>query len=101
MKRKIVETLEGRKDQMISALWSNSNYDDDKGTRQKAIEEIEANFQSAISQIISNETSAEEEIDESNPFFIAAKKSQQKLFEQVGITSQEDTTVKEIIDYHK
>jgi hypothetical protein len=101
MKRKVVETLEGRKDQMISALWSNSNYDDDKGTRQKAIEEIEANFQSAISQIISNETSAEEEIDESNPFFVAAKKSQQKLFEQVGILDKENSTVQEIIDYHK
>lgn len=101
MKRTIVETIEGRKDQMIAALWSNSNYDDDKGTRQKAIEEIEANFQSAVMQVFSGQTSQEEEIDEENPFFIAAKKSQKKLFEQVGITDEENATVKEIIDYHK
>lgn len=100
MKRKVVETLENRKDQMISALWSNSNYDDDKGTRQKAIEEIEANFQGAVNDIFGNSPN-EQEIDESNPFFAAAKKSQKKLFEQVGITEEENTTVKEIIDYHK
>ena len=97
----VVETLEGRKDQMISALWSNSNYDDDKGTRQKAIEEIESNFQGAVNQIFSGKVAQEEEIDESNPFFVAAKKSQKKLFEQVGITNEENPTVKEIIDYHK
>lgn len=102
MKRMVVETLENRKDQMISALWSNSNYDDDKGTRQKAVEEIEANFQSAVNQIVSGGKQAREaEIDENNPFFAAAKKSQKKLFEQVGITDKENSTVKEIIDYHK
>ena len=101
MKRKVVETLESRKDQMISALWSNSNYDDDKGTRQKAIEEIEGNFQSAVRQIFSGETLQQEEEIDGNPFFVAAKKSQKKLFEQVGITNEENPTVKEIIDYHK
>jgi len=103
MKRKIVETLEARKDQMINALWSNSNYDDDKGTRQKAIEEIEANFETVIFQVFDSAAQhQEEEIDEANnPFFASAKKGQEKLFEQVGITSDENSTVKEVIDYHK
>lgn len=100
LKRKVVETIEGRKDNMIAALWSNSNYDDDKGTRQKAIEEIEANFQSAVNQIFS-ETQEEEQINEENPFFQAARRGQQKLFEQVGISSDENSTVKDVIDYHK
>ena len=101
MKRKVVETLEVRKDQMINALWSNSNYDDDKGTRQKAIEEIEANFESVIFQVFDgNSVEQEEEIDESNPFFVSAKKGQEKLFEQVGITKDENASVKEVIDYH-
>lgn len=101
MKRQVVERLEGRKDQMIASLWANSNYDDDKGTRQKAIEEIEASFQNVVAEVFDGENSSEEEIDEENPFFVAAKKSQQKLFEQVGITDDENSTVKDIIDYHK
>ena len=103
MKRKVVENLEGRKDQMVASLWANSNYDDDKGTRQKAIEEIESSFQSVVMQVFEGvQTEQEEEIDEANnPFFAAAKKGQQKLFEQVGITEDENASVKEVIDYHK
>lgn len=104
MKRRVVEGLEGRKDQMIAALWANSNYDDDKGTRQKAIEEIEANFQSVISGVFGegNVGPEEEQIDEeNNPFFASAKRGQKKLFEQVGITDDENHTVQDVIDYHK
>ena len=86
---------------MIASLWANSNYDDDKGTRQKAIEEIENSFQNVISEVFEGNDSSEEEIDENNPFFASAKKGQQKLFRQVGITSDENSTVKEVIDYHK
>jgi hypothetical protein len=101
-KRRIIESLESRKDQMISALWANSNYDDDKGTREKAINEIESNFNSVIASVFEGKINQqEEEIDESNPFFASAKKGQEKLFEQVGITSDENSTVKEVIDYHK
>lgn len=103
MKRKVVESLEGRKDQMIASLWANSNYDDDKGTRQKAIEEIESSYQSVVMQVFEGvQTEQEEEIDEvNNPFFAAAKRGQEKLFEQVGITEDENASVKEVIDYHK
>jgi len=102
MKRKIVENLEGRKDQMIASLWANSNYDDDKGTRQKAIEEIEENYQEVIVQVFEGaKAEPEEEIDESNPFWASAKKGQEKLFAQVGITDDENSTVKEVIDYHR
>lgn len=104
MKRLIVEGLERRKDQMINALWANSNYDDDKGTRQKAIEEIEENFQSAVRQVFGKPGDAlfeEEEIDEeNNPFFKSAKEGRQKLFDQLGI-NDDATTVKDVIDYHK
>lgn len=86
---------------MIASLWANSNYDDDKGTRQKAIEEIEGSFQAVVAEVFEGESSPEEEIDESNPFFASAKKGQEKLFRQVGITSDENSTVKDVIDYHK
>lgn len=86
---------------MISSLWANSNYDDDKGTRQKAIEEIENNFNEAIMAVFGKDNTQEEEIDENNPFFSSAKKGQEKLFRQVGITDDENSTVKDVIDYHR
>lgn len=101
MKRQVVDRLEARKDQMIASLWANSNYDDDKGTRQKAIEEIEENFQSVVDQIFDGEPQEEEIDEQNNPFFKSAKKGQEKLFRQVGITSDENSTVKDVIDYHK
>ena len=77
-----MESLERRKDAMIAALWSNSNYDDDKGTRKQAIEEIEGNYDEAVTKILSGNSQQEaneEEIDEDNPFFAAAKRGMKKL----------------------
>lgn len=63
---------------MIASLWSNSNFDDDKGTRQSAISEIEENFQDAV-DAIHGELPPEEEIDEKNPFFGQMKKGMEKI----------------------
>ena len=71
-KRLVVERLEERKDKMVAALWANSNYDDDKGTRQKAIEEIEGNFNAAVDEIISG-VPRDEKIDKDDPFFAPLK----------------------------
>lgn len=102
LRRTIIEGLERRKDSMIASLWANSNYDDEKGTREKAIEEIEGNFQEAVLQLYFSEShQQEEEINESNPFFKSAKEGQQKLFEQLGITDDENAPVRDVIDYHK
>ena len=69
MKRKAVDEAREVKNAMISGLWSNSNYDDNKNTRQKALKDIEENYQEAI-RIIYN--GAEEyEIDLDQPFFAA------------------------------
>lgn len=65
---------------MIAALWSNSNYDDDKETRKQAIEEIEENFQ-AVSDLIMGRAEPEEEIDEENPFFGQMKKGMEKILQ--------------------
>lgn len=53
---------------MIASLWANSNYDDDKGTRQNAIREIEESFRAATDQITGNAVD-DERIDRNNPFF--------------------------------
>lgn len=71
-KRLTVERLEERKDRMVASLWANSNYDDDKGTRQKAIEEIEGNFNAAVDEIVSG-APKDETIDKDDPFFAPLK----------------------------
>lgn len=81
---------------MIAALWSNSNYDDDKGTRTSAIEEIESNFQEVV-DILTGNTPPEEDIDESNPFFGQMKKGMKKLEEPLD----REGTVKEVVDYSR
>lgn len=69
---------------MIHALWANSNYDDDKGTRKQAIQEIETQYEETLKTIISgpkddSATPQEEEISEDNPFFAPTKEAMRKL----------------------
>jgi hypothetical protein len=54
---------------MISGLWSNSNYDDEKGTRKKALEDIENNYQETINIIYNGVESYEVNMDQ--PFWAA------------------------------
>lgn len=69
LKRKAVAEAREVRNAMISGLWSNSNFDDGKNTRQKALKDIEESYQEAI-KIIYN--GAEEyEIDLDQPFFKA------------------------------
>jgi hypothetical protein len=78
MKRQLIESLERRKDSMIASLWSNSNYDDDKGTRRQAIEELEENFEEAKNFVLFG-PEEEIEIAEDNEFFNAAERGLQKI----------------------
>lgn len=82
---------------MTAALWANSNYDDDKGTRKNALEEIQANFNEAV-QIIQGGGESDDGVDQQmndNPFFAAAKEGQAKLEKP----KNPDGTVREAIDY--
>lgn len=90
---------------MIASLWANSNWDDDKGTRQSAIEELEAKYTEAIDAIHelfsgsprASEASQEEivpgteavELDKSNPFFAAVDRGQARLAKRLShVTNQ-------------
>jgi hypothetical protein len=76
--------MERRKDSMISALWSNEGFNDDKGSRQNAITEIEGHFQAAIDNINGpNSRPDEEEIDPDNPFFSSTARKMQQLDEKI------------------
>lgn len=69
MRRKAVDEAREVKNAMISGLWSNSNYDDNKNTRLKALKDIENNYQEAINIIYNGEESYE--IDMDQPFWAA------------------------------
>ena len=69
LKRKAVDEAREIRNAMISGLWSNSNYDDNKNTRQKALKDIEENYQQAINIIYNGPE--EYEIDLDQPFFAA------------------------------
>ena len=79
MKRTTITELARRKDAMVSSLWSNPNFDDDKNTRANAIQELEDKLEEAI-YMVHNGPEAEAEIDEDNPFFAQAKKGQEKIY---------------------
>jgi hypothetical protein len=64
---------------MVAALYSNEGLNDDKGTRQKAIEDIEESYQEAISSLVTGVVVEEEEIDTSNPFWGAMEKGMEKI----------------------
>lgn len=78
---------------MIASLWSNPNFDDGKNTRTRAIEEIEENYDEAISGFL-NPTEEGIEVDEDNPFFQAMEKGVQKLEQP----RNDEGTVKEVIE---
>lgn len=71
--RKEIEELLDLKNAMISGMYANSNYDDDKGTRMKSIQEINESFAHAIA-VLNGEEPAMADIDlNSDPLFAAMK----------------------------
>jgi GTP1/Obg family GTP-binding protein len=74
--------MERRKEALIAACWANSNYDDDKGTRQSLIDEIEEHFKVATLAFLNGKDAREEEeyeIDENNPFWSSMKRGVEKV----------------------
>ena len=85
----MVESVTERKEKMIAALWANSNYDDDKGSRQKALQEIEANFETWISEFTHGTlTPAEEEVEDTYGFFEAGKRGEEKIHSRVPLSNE-------------
>ena len=78
MKRKAIEDANQTKNAMISGLWSNPNYDDDKNTRKDALLNIEKMYNDAVIFIYSGRNREEEEEAKmlEDPFFTAIKMSE-------------------------
>lgn len=61
MKRRALEEAREIKNSMISGLWGNPNYDE-KQYREKALKDIENNYQEAINIIYNGENSEEYQV---------------------------------------
>jgi phosphosulfolactate phosphohydrolase-like enzyme len=66
---------------MISGLWGNSNFDDEKNTRQKALSEIENSYQEVVLNVYNKERLEEIEF-KNDPFFAAMKLPDENLGEE-------------------
>jgi hypothetical protein len=97
----VIEGMERRKDSMISALWSNDGFNDDKGSRQNAIQEIEESFQAAISQVRGGMSEDEEQIDPDNPFFSNTMRQMKKLDEQMSSSGTVQQRIEQEADFSR
>ena len=71
-KRKALKQVAGLRSSMIAGVWGNSNYDDEKNSRKKILDQIDSFYQQALMEIYGE---PEEEIDfDENPFFAAMQK---------------------------
>jgi hypothetical protein len=107
-KRQIIAGLESQKQAMVSALWSNSAYDDGKNTRQRAIADIENSYSEALLSVEralgTSPIPEEEKLDKDNPFFQAAERGLQKVDKRVAQMTgkaQPEDKEKDPIDYMK
>lgn len=95
-RRKLVEMLERRKELIVAAFWSNPNFDEEKGSRTKAVDEMESNFRRAVRIIYSKKVPKDtrDEVDLHNdPFFAPAMRGTKDIKKPV----KEDATVQEAI----
>lgn len=86
VKRQAVESIERQKIQMIAALYANSAFedsDDNIQIRAKRISDLEGHFNKAIELVYNPELHKQEEIDWTNPFWAAAKRSYDRKLEEI------------------
>lgn len=71
-KRKAIERATEVRNAIIAGLWANTNLDDNKGSRSRALEEIQNNYDDTIEEIYIG--IRREDIDlNDDPFFAAMK----------------------------
>lgn len=88
--------LESQRDQLIASLYANSNFGGEEGSeaRAESIRELEKHFNKAITLVYYPNAYKQQEIDWKNPFWKAAKRSQErmaKLMEQLSGDQQAQT----------
>lgn len=81
IQREARASLESQRDQLIAALYANSNFSGEEGAEARAetIKTLEKHFNKAITLVYYPDAFKGQEIDWDNPFWQAAKRSQQRM----------------------
>jgi hypothetical protein len=77
-----MEDLESRKYAMITGFWANDGMNDDKGTRQQALTQLEEQFDEAKKLVYAGASQPEDvltEEDAENPFLAPAIKATREI----------------------
>lgn len=82
---------------MVSALYSNPNWDDASNDRTARIKDLNKHYNEAIEQIYHPERFQGVEIDWDNPFWQAHQRSVQRTRERYGLANH-DITMRDVID---
>jgi hypothetical protein len=82
---------------MVAALYSNPNWDDEKNDRTARIKDLNKHYNETIERIYHPERFKEIEIDWSNPFWQAHRRSMQRTRERFGLANA-DITMQDVID---
>lgn len=94
--------LEKRKLAIITGMWANDGLNDDKGSRQEALQELEEQFDEAVKLIWSGVAGAQQEEDlhrfteedEKNPFLAPAIRATRAI----EAPRDDEGTVKQVIE---
>lgn len=97
LKRQAVMSIETQKHQMIAALYSNTNWDDEKNDRPERIKELERQFNRAIELVYDPSLADGEEIDWKNPFWAAAKRAYDRKLERTRGEDLDRATVRDMV----
>ncbi len=107
-KRTLIESLQSRKEAMIAALWSNSNYDSQKegedAPRQEMIENIEESYNRVIEKIVlgkplkDTKPKSERPPDDPFGFFAAGRRGEERIYGKIKEQNIGDRTVHDVIE---
>lgn len=90
VRRKAVERVNSMRNTIIGGMWANSNYDDDKGTRNQAISAVNMQADMAIAEIY--DPPDQSGFDMSDPFWAAMKVPEAPE----GMTAYDESKLKEL-----
>jgi hypothetical protein len=81
VKRQAADGIERQKQQMVSAIFANPNWDNKDNDRAGKLKELEASYNRAIELVYHPERAKEQEhqIDWNNPFWQAEKRAMEKI----------------------
>jgi hypothetical protein len=82
---------------MVAALFSNPNWDAEGNDRQARIKELNKHYNETIERIYHPERFKEIEIDWSNPFWQAHRRSMERTRERFGLANR-DITMEDVIN---